>query len=234
MKPAVFIPTLNEIEGMRVILPQIKREWCHQIIVVDGGSTDGTYEFAKASGCQTILQKSKGVRGAYVEALPHITADIVIPFSPDGNCIPEVIPQLAEKMKEGYDMVIASRYADGAKSADDDALTGFGNWMFTRLINFLYGGRYTDTMGMYRAWKKELFTRLDLDKDESFAPEKLVGVTGIGIDPLLSIRCLKRKLKVAEIPASEPKRLGGVRKMLPFRWGSIILMQVFRELYYWR
>ena len=38
------------------------------------------------------------------------------------------IPVLLEKMEEGYDMVIASRYLDAAKSEDDDWLTGFGNW----------------------------------------------------------------------------------------------------------
>ena len=231
---AILIPTLNEIDGMRVILPRIKKEWYQQLIIVDGGSTDGTVEYAREHGYQLIIQKSKGVRGAYREAFPHIRSDIVIPFSPDGNCIPEVIPQLVEKMKEGYDMVIASRYAKGAKSEDDDLLTGFGNWMFTTLINTLYGGRYTDVMGMYRAWKTHLFQELELGEDEGFVSEKLVGVTGIGLDPLLSIRSLKRKLKVTDIPASEPVRIGGTRKMLPFRWGLVILLQTFRELYFWR
>ena len=234
MKLSVLVPTLNEIEGMRVILPQIKREWYHQLIVVDGGSTDGTVEFAKVQGCQVILQKSKGVRRAYLEALPQITGDVVIPFSPDGNSLPEAIPRLGEKMKDGYDMVIASRYMEGARSEDDDLVTGFGNWMFTRLINLLFGSHYTDAMGMYRAWKPELLRTLDLDKESSFWPEKIVGVSGIGLDPLLAVRCAKRKLRVTEIPANEPKRIGGVRKMLPFRCGLVILLEVLGERFYWR
>ena len=47
LKITVLVPTLNEIDGMRVILPQIKKEWYHQLIVVDGGSTDGTVEYAR-------------------------------------------------------------------------------------------------------------------------------------------------------------------------------------------
>ena len=41
-------------------------------------------------------------------------------------------------MKEGYDMVIASRYKDNAKSYDDTILTGFGNWIFTKSINLFH------------------------------------------------------------------------------------------------
>ncbi len=235
LKVTVLVPTLNEIDGMRVILPLIKREWYDQLLIIDGGSTDGTVEYARGQGYQVLMQKTKGIRRAYIEALDYMTGDMVIPFSPDGNSIPEAIPQLANKMKEGnYDMVIASRYAEGARSEDDDWLTGFGNWTFTKLINLCHGGHYKDAMGMYRAWKPELLRTLDLDKEESFATEKLTGVSGIGLDPLLAIRCLKRKLKVCEIPVSEPKRIGGTRKMLPFRWGLPLLLQIFRELYYWR
>ena len=42
MKTTLLIMTLNEIDGMKVIMPQIDKTWIDQIIVVDGGSTDGT------------------------------------------------------------------------------------------------------------------------------------------------------------------------------------------------
>lgn len=233
MKVTLFLPTLNEFDGMRQIMPRIRKEWCDQIIVADGNSTDGTVEFARAQGCEVIIQKRKGIRHAYLESFPQIRGDIVITMSPDGNCIPEVIPSLIEKMSEGYDMVVVSRYATGAKSEDDDTLTAFGNWMFTKLINVCHGGHYTDSMGIYRAWKREIFTKLDLDKEESYATEKLFG-TVMGIEPLISIRCAKARLKVAEIPADEPRRVGGERKLQVLRWGAAYLVQVFREIYYWR
>lgn len=233
MKITLLIPTLNEIDGMKVIMPRIKKEWYDQLIIVDGNSTDGTIEYAREQGYQVIVQKRKGIRHAYIEVFPYVTGDIVITFSPDGNSIPELIPLLVQKMKEGYDMVIASRYAKGARSEDDDALTAFGNWMFTKIINLLHGGNYTDAMVIYRAYKTELFYALDLHKDESYAPERILR-TVIGVEPLLSVRCAKRKLRVAEIPGDEPPRIGGDRKLLPFRWGGSYLLQIIRELYFWR
>ena len=119
-------------------------------------------------------------------------------------------------------------------SSDDDPLMGLGNWMFTRMFNLLYGARYTDAMGIFRAWRKDLFKELDLDKEESHAPEKLGGVEGIGTEHLLSIRAAKRKLKITEIPGDEPKRPSGQAKLQVIRWGGAYGCQILRELWYWR
>lgn len=229
----LIVPTFNEIVGMRAIMPQIRREWCDQILIVDAGSTDGTPEYAREQGYEVVVQRQPGLRGAYLEAFAHVRGDVVVAFSPDGNSIPQLIPALIEKVASGYDMVIASRYASGARSYDDDRLTAFGNWMFTRLINTLHGSHYTDSLVMFRAFRTKLFWELDLDKDASYVMEKLFWTT-ISIEPLLSIRAAKRGLKVCDIPGDEPPRLGGNRKLLPFRWGASFLLQVIREVYYWR
>ena len=226
--------TLNEVNGMRAIMPKIHPDWCDQIIILDGGSTDGTIEYAREQGYFVYEQKQRGIRFAYLEVLPYIEGDVVITFSPDGNSIAELLPDLIAKMKEGYDMVIVSRYLDDAKSEDDDIVTGFGNWLFTATVNLLHGGSYTDVMVMYRAYKTQLIYDLDLDKDESYAlPEKLFS-TIISWEPLLSVRALKRKLKIGEIPGDEPPRIGGERKLQILKWGAAYYFQFFRELWFWR
>jgi glycosyltransferase involved in cell wall biosynthesis len=229
----LFMPVLNEIEGMKVILPQIQRNWYEQILVVDGGSRDGSLEYARDLGFDTHLQRRRGIRHAYIEAWPMIRGELVVTLSPDGNCPPGAIPELITTLKEGYDMVIASRYYGGAKSDDDDLLTSFGNWLFTTSINVLHGGHYTDAMGIYRGYKTSLFKTLDLDREESYSTEKLLGTT-MGIEPLLSMRCAKRKLRVCEIGVPEPARIGGERKLQIVRWGGAYMLQNFRELYFWR
>jgi glycosyltransferase involved in cell wall biosynthesis len=101
LKTTLIVCTLNEIDGMRVIMPKIKKDWCDQIIILDGGSTDGTIQYAKDNGYFVYIQKKKGFRYAYMEVLPYIEGDVIVTFSPDGNSLPELIPDLINKMRDG-------------------------------------------------------------------------------------------------------------------------------------
>jgi len=233
MKIALLIPTLNEIDGVKKIMPRIKREWVDEIVFVDGNSTDGTVEYVKEQGYTLFLENGRGLRPTILKALNNIESDVIITFSPDGNCIPELIPSLIEKFKEGYDMVIASRYLNGAKSYDDNLVTSFGNWVFTNSINLLHGGRYTDAMNIFRIYRKNLYKELDLDKEITYlTPEKLFH-TKIGVEPILSVRAAKKKLKICEIPGDEPARIGGEAKLKVIRWGAAYYFQVLREKFWW-
>ena len=234
MTTTLLVPTLNEIEGMKAIMPKIDRRWCDQILIVDGRSTDGTAEWAREAGYEVYVQKDTGLRQGYNEVWPLIRGDVVITFSPDGNSVPELIPPLVAKMRENYDMVIVSRYLDGARSDDDTWLTGFGNWFFTRSINLLHRGRYTDVMVMYRAYRTALARELDLLDDSWHATPERLFRTRISWEPLLSVRCAKRRLRVAEIPGDEPPRIGGKAKLQIWRWGAAYYFQVVRELFWWR
>jgi glycosyltransferase involved in cell wall biosynthesis len=229
MKVTLLALTLNEIEGVRAILPRIPRALFEQILILDGGSTDGTVEWAREQGFTVLQQQQKGIRFAYLEALPHITGDVIVSLSPDGNCDPAVLPRLVEKMHEGYDLVIGSRYAGGMKSEDDDLVTGFGNWLFTRTVNLLYRARYSDVMVIYRAFTRSLIYELGLDRDHSYTlPEKLFG-TVISWEPLMSVRAAKYGKRIGEVPAGEPPRIGGERKLQILRWGAAYYFQIWKE-----
>ena len=233
MKVTLLLPVLNEIHGVREIMPRIDRTWCEQILVVDGGSTDGTLEYFRDHGYEIVRQRRPGLRFAYLDALPRIRGDVIITFSPEGNSLPEVIPALVAKMGEGYDMVIVSRYTGGAHSDDDDFMSGLANLVFTRTINLLFQARYTDAMVMFRAYRRTLLEELDLDKERSYWPEEALFRKRVGLEPLLSIRAAKRRLRTADIPGSEPIRIGG-RKTLHVLWGFAYILEIGRELFCWR
>ena len=131
-------------------------------------------------------------------------------------------------------MVIVSRYAQGAKSYDDDAVTAFGNRLFTGCINLLHGAKYTDAMVIYRAYPKKLIYDLDLDKDSSYSFEEKLFKTKISWEPLLSIRAAKRKLRLVDIPGDEPARDGGERKLQVLKWGAAYMFEIWREVFIWR
>lgn len=234
MKTTLLVLTLNEVEGMKVIMPQIDPAWFDQILIVDGGSTDGTIEWARENGYTVYEQKRKGIRFAYLDVLHLLEGDVILSFSPDGNCPADTIPLLLDKMREGCDLVIGSRYLDDAKSDDDDIVTAFGNWLFTRTVNLLHGGHYTDVMVIFRAFRRGLIEELGLDKEEAYTlPEKLFG-TIISWEPLMSVRAAKRRMNIAEVAVGEPVRIGGERKLQILRWGAAYYFQFWRELWYWR
>ncbi|MGE0527802.1 MAG: glycosyltransferase family 2 protein [Bdellovibrionales bacterium] len=234
MKTTLLVLTLNEIEGMKAIMPDVDSSLFDQILVIDGGSTDGTVEWARQHGYEVYVQKKKGIRFGYIEALPLIRGEIVVSFSPDGNCPTYLLPLLIDKVKAGKDLVIGSRYLGDAVSEDDDFVTAFGNWLFTRTVNLLHGGRYTDAMTIYRAFRREVIYQLDLHLDESYTlPERLFRTT-ISWEPLMSVRAAKAKLAIGEIPAPEPPRIGGVRKLQILRWGAAYYFQFWQELLRWK
>lgn len=233
LKYTLLVMTLNEIDGMRVTLPKIQRDWVDQILVVDGGSTDGTIEWAREQGYEVYVQKQRGFRAAYQEAWPLIRGDAVIYFTPDGNSLPEVVPLLIAKMEEGFDLVIASRYLPPAKSEDDDVTTAFGNWLFRTLANLLLRSpgspKITDPMVMLRALRKDLPQRLGVDRPEPFEKLERFFRTRVDWIPLMSWRILKSNIRWCEIPADEPPRLGGERKLKIFQWGAVYLLQLLIE-----
>src|SRR5690606_36065362 len=106
------------LEGLKKVMPQVDHTLFDQILIGDGNSTDNTVDWARDQGYEIYIQKKAGIRHVYSEAWPLIRGDYVITFSPDGNCKPEDIPLIIEKLKSGNDMVIASRYYQGAKSED--------------------------------------------------------------------------------------------------------------------
>ena len=199
MNVTLFVPVLNEIDGLKRFMPSIPKELFSQILIVDGNSTDGSADWARSMGYEVFTQRGPGIRNGYIEAWPLIRGEYVLTYSPDGNCKNSDLSKIIAKLGEGYDMVIGSRYLAGARSYDDTWLTAIGNNLFTKTINFCHHGHYTDAMTIFRAYRKSLFYELDMHREESYSTDNIFHTVS-GIEPLLSIRSAKRGIKIGEVP----------------------------------
>lgn len=220
-KISLIIISLNEIDGLKVIGDRVnnQKKFLKEIILVDGGSTDGTIEYAKSLGWRVIIQNEEelGIINGLKIGVDASIGEYVLFFTPDNNCIPEKISEVYNLIKQNYDMITVSRYFKNAKSHDDTFLTGFGNWMFTFIVNFLFRSNYTDVLGIYRCVKKSLLHEMHIKFDL------------LSISTLICIRCKKFNKKTIDIAGDEPPRIGGKSYMRPLKNGSQELYTIIKE-----
>ena len=221
-KPTItlVIPTINEVEGLKVVFPRIDRSLFEEILVIDASSTDGTVEYiSKYPDVKFVTQKSKGMQNAMMEMLEIVKTEYIIEFSPDNNCIPEQLTDIVSKIYEGYEMVVVSRYLEDATSEDDTLISGFGNWMFSKMIKFLGKFPVTDALTMYKGYK------ISIPKEKLF--NKYLS-TDLIYEPLLSAYANLQGYKYIEIPGTEPARIGGTSTLPWFKAGLCISLLIVR------
>jgi glycosyltransferase involved in cell wall biosynthesis len=216
---ALFISTLNEIEGLRQLFPQIPVDSFDECYALDGGSTDGTIEFFREVGIEVILEVKKG---QIFNAGAHATdcEDLVF-FAPDGNENPDDILRLLEKLREGYDMAIASRFMPESRNEEDGKLVPLRAWAnraFTLLVHLRWGGHLTDTINGFRAVKRRCVLEMGLEP------------TGFDIEFQMSIRGRKLGYSIVEIPTLEGDRIGGESTAYSIPTGMLMLRRYIKEL----
>lgn len=214
----LLLPTLNELQGLKATLPYIDRSLVDDIFVIDGGSKDGTVEYAMEMGVTIASQLRRGLHHAVYDTAITLPHDYIIEFSPDGNCKVEQLSELIAKIGEGYDHVVVSRYLDHAVSEDDHVVSAFGNWMYSRLMRPLAAFRITDALNIYRGYRRDIL----LDPDFEFY------LRGPVLEPLVTGICALRNRRAAEIPGDEPLRIGGVTKRSILYNGSLVLLMIVR------
>ena len=216
MKKTLVILTLNEIEGLQALYGRLPLDCADEVVCVDGGSDDGTVDFLNSRGVPVITQEAPGRGSAFRTALSRTTGDVLLYFSPDGNEDPEDIPILFEKMTQGYDLAIASRFAPGGRNEEDSGIFRPRAWVnraFTLAANILWNTRQpvSDTINGFRAVRRDALLRLNTDEP------------GFPIEYQMTIRAMKLHMKIGEIPTAEGERIGGVVKAesLPVGWGHV-------------
>lgn len=223
MKRALVVLTLNESEALPKIWDLIPFSAAHEAFAVDGGSADGTREFLESKGLRVLGQPRRG-RGAAVRAALEATdAEALCFFSPDGNEDPADIPKLFALIDQGCDLAIASRMSRGAFNEEDVRWLRPRKWVnqaFTLMANLLWnrGPYVTDAINGFRAARREALLSLRCDAD------------GFTIEYQMTLRAMKRGLKIAELPTHEGQRLGGASTSHSWPTGLAFIKQFLAEI----
>lgn len=186
----IVIPAFNESRHIFDIAHACQKYG--NVIVVDDGSTDDTIEKAKTAGAIVLTQPiNVGVGFTTITgnnyAIRNLSCDIIINLDADGQHSPENIPEIIQKIEEGYDFVFSSRMKD---NHDMPVIKKIGNSLITSFNNLIFGTRLTDTQTGLRAMTRTAYEKMQLKSD------------GYSICSEFTCEVGRLKLKYCEIPIS--------------------------------
>jgi glycosyltransferase involved in cell wall biosynthesis len=187
------IPCLNEGQFIGDIVTRARR-YVDTVFVIDDGSTDNTYEVAKAAGAEVIIHERSLGAGAATksafEAARTKNADILITLDGDGQHNPDEIPRvLAPILKNEADLVIGSRFLP-ANLIEVPKYRKFGIDVITWLYNLGSKKKVSDSQSCFRAYNRKLLEAVTITEDGfSFSVEVL-------------IQARRKGLVITEVPIS--------------------------------
>ncbi|MGY1501975.1 glycosyltransferase family 2 protein [Streptomyces sp. QTS52] len=215
---SVVIPAMNEAENLPYVFKSLP-DWIHEVVLVDGNSTDDTVEVARGlwPGVKVVEQRGKGKGDALITGFEACTGDIIVMVDADGSADGQEIVSYVSALVSGADFAKGSRFANGGGTDDMTPIRRLGNWALCTVVNKKFGARYTDLCYGYNAFWRHCLDEIDLD------------CTGFEIETLINIRVVKAGLKVQEIPSHEYLRIHGASNLRAVRDGLRVLRVILEE-----
>ena len=217
----VIIPTLNEGRNIVEIINRLKQCGCHDILIVDGHSSDDTVKQAKELGARVIIQNGQGKGGALREAFADscLDGDVIVIMDADGSMNPEELNTFMKALETGADVVKGSRFLPRGGSEDLTPIRRVGNMILTRLLNWMFLTNYTDLCYGYIAFRKEALSNLS----------RHLTTNNFEIETEICLKSKALGLHVVEIPSFERSRRFGKSNLSAVRDGSRILKLLVGE-----
>jgi glycosyltransferase involved in cell wall biosynthesis len=214
VRVSFLVPAYNEAATIVEVLDRVSDlDLEKQIVVVDDGSTDGTGDLVEVWSRQRddvvlIRQANRGKGAAVRAAIPHADGDICVIQDADLEYDPADVPALIEPILRGSaDVVFGSRLSGGKPQRVYMFWHLVGNRFLSMLTNVLFNTTLSDMETGYKAFRTEILRSLDLRQDD------------FGIEPEITAKICKRKLRVYELPIAYYGRTYAEGKKITWRDG---------------
>ena len=210
MRASVIIPALNEVESIAQVLSNIPEDFGAEVLVVDGGSKDGTVAIAESAGARVIHEPRLGYGMACARGVSEAVSDLIIFMDADGADDPRIIPELAAPLLSGTaDLVLGSRLTGLMQAGAMPWHQYAGNWLSAQLIRNLYGVPITD-LSPFRAVDRKMLQVLKMQEMTYGWPTEMI------------VKAARFGWRIQEIPVVYHPRLGGKSKISGTIRGTVL------------
>ena len=218
VRVSVVVPARNEARNLAYVFGRLPAD-LHELILVDGRSTDGTVAEARRlrPDVRVVEQKGQGKGDALIAGFAACTGDVIVMLDADGSTDPREIPRFVAALCSGADFVKGSRYAQGGGSSDLTPSRKVGNAALCGLVNALYRTHYTDLCYGYNAFWRRCLPYIHLN------------VRGFEVETVIAVRVARGGLVIQEVPSYERPRLAGMSNLNAIRDGVRILRTILLE-----
>jgi dolichol-phosphate mannosyltransferase len=213
----ILIPTYNEAATIEAVVGGFRAEGFEHVLVIDGGSEDGTQGVAADAGARVVEQTGSGKGQAVREALGLIDQRYVLMADGDATYRPDEAHRMLEPLASGEaEHVIGNRFAN-MRSGAMSSLNKTGNRIINKAFTVIHGRNLKDILSGYRAFTTRSARRLSLTAD------------GFGIETEMSVECVKHDVATAVVPITyEPRPDESETNLRPFRDGAVILTTLYQ------
>ena len=223
MRISFIIPAYNEEATIVEVLERVSAlELDTQIVIVDDGSIDGTRSAAEAwargrDGVVLLTQPNRGKGAAVRAAVSHLEGEISVIQDADLEYDPVDVPALIDPIRRGVaDVVFGSRLSGGRPQRAYLFWHLAGNRFLSLVTNVLFNTTLHDMETGYKALRTDVLRSLDLTEDR------------FGIEPEITAKVCKRKLRVYELPIAYYGRTYAEGKKITWRDGVRALFVLLR------
>ena len=226
MKCLLIIPAYNEQDSIVRVIENLENNFPqYDYVIINDGSADSTPEICRAKGYELIdLPVNLGLAGAFQTGLKYAYQkgyDYAIQFDADGQHLPQYIAPMLDKMQEGYDIVIGSRFVSEKKP---NSLRMLGSNMISLAMRITTGRKVNDPTSGMRMFNKKMIEEFALNMN--YGPE-----------PDTVSYLLKQGATIAEVQVQMEERIAGTSYLTLGRsimymmrmLISILLIQNFRK-----